>query len=535
MKVFNFCSKYLQKNRIECFSIVLFSFTSWVLALISPFFMGKYIDYLSRGADLISIGKFVMFLFVIWGTQIITSYYNGIILSRLSSLMTYQISDELFDHLKKVNISFFEENDSVYLSKRIISDAGRIVQFILGNCINFIASFLSIVVSTILLLKLDRVICLFTLCFIPIYLLLFRLFKNDLYLQIKECYEKENRFFSEASNQLKSVKTIKINGWYEKLRKIMQLSFDEYITAQVRQNKLRGMINNIERAISYILSVVVFAYSGYLIINHRLTVGTFTIINSYASKILASLSGLTSMKRTYTDTVVAYDQIQQLLDLEEESSEGIILSKINNIELKHLYFSFPGKEVIKDLNYSFCKGFLYTITGNNGVGKSTLLDLLIGLRDNYSGEILLNGIELRLVNKYSLRENNIAFLEQDTSILFSKITEFLEFDEEATRKWINNFGFEEFFEPMNNIASHEIKLNASNLSGGEKQILSIIRAFSKEKDILILDEPDTFIDKKYIELLCRNLKEESKDRIVIVVTHDKRIIDIADYNLEVGK
>ena len=181
---------------------------------------------------------------------------------------------------------------------------------------------------------------------------------------------------------------------------------------------------------------------------------------------------------------------------------------------------------IKYDNFLFNKGFIYLIKGDNGSGKSTLVKLLLGLYiDEYKGKVTFNDIDIKDLNLYEIRKKYVSIIDQEPILihddLYKNIYQDLNIPIKTIDKMIDDMD-------INLKIKDKSLIDVSKLSGGEKQKISIISAILKNGDLLILDEPTSALDNKATQKLIDIIKKEKKEKIIIVISHDKRIDKICD-------
>ena len=216
-----------------------------------------------------------------------------------------------------------------------------------------------------------------------------------------------------------------------------------------------------------------------------------------------------------------------MINISKENNGELRISKFNSIEIKNLNFLYNESYVFKNFNYRFEKGKVYCIVGRNGSGKSTLLNLINGLYiDDLVGAINYDNISIKDLDMYYMRQNIIGVTEQEPLLLKGTIKDNLilnnnNVDFELLENLIDCFG-------IRNIIDNVLDEKNSTVSGGEKQKISLIRLLLKQPQILILDEPTSALDKDSIEEFKKIVISLKLEKIIIIVTHDKEIIDISD-------
>ena len=216
-----------------------------------------------------------------------------------------------------------------------------------------------------------------------------------------------------------------------------------------------------------------------------------------------------------------------------------MINHIDSIRLENICFSYDDRALYNNFSYVFEKGKIYSLSGNNGCGKSTLLLLILGLLKPQTGTVYYNNININQLNMNSIRKSLIAYSEQEPLLLNKTIRQNIlmsdERNDEITEEYINYMNLEILKDKIPGGLDIIYNEQQNSLSGGEKQKISQVRAFIKNADVLILDEPTSALDSKSKHNLRLLLKSKFCDKIIIVVTHDSDIADVADYVLSLRK
>jgi ATP-binding cassette subfamily C protein len=195
---------------------------------------------------------------------------------------------------------------------------------------------------------------------------------------------------------------------------------------------------------------------------------------------------------------------------------------------------------LEGFNQIFQKGNIYCIIGSNGTGKSTLIDLMVGLLSDYSGDIFIDRLNLKEVNLYNLRRNLIGYVEQEPVLFSDSVLNNLTFGIEKRghdeiNKIVNVMRITELLKALPNGLDSQISEKANNISGGEKQKISIARTLLKDAELLVFDEPTSAMDSLSIENFKELLSGIKNEKIIVVITHSNDLLDIADNIINLGE
>ena len=231
--------------------------------------------------------------------------------------------------------------------------------------------------------------------------------------------------------------------------------------------------------------------------------------------------------------------MKEILDYEKEPVGSLEIKNIEEIIVKDMSIRYDDKKLFKNIDYIFNKGKIYCIKGENGVGKTSFIYALIGiLMGDYEGEIKYNGVNLKNINTYKMRQNLISVVMQEPILESDSIYNIVNgscIDKELFIDISNELGITELSEKMENGIYTKINYMSNNISGGEKQKISLFRTFLSNADLFILDEPSSALDRDSCERLKKYLTEHKKDKIIICITHDNDFVDVADEILVLEK
>ena len=220
------------------------------------------------------------------------------------------------------------------------------------------------------------------------------------------------------------------------------------------------------------------------------------------------------------------------------------LNKINHLEIKNLSFRHQNSQsnLFENFSYKFEKNKIYAVKGESGIGKSTLLNIIAGLIDNYKGDIFFNGLNLKTVdkikwyNKITIVPQNI-FINEDTllnNVILDEERQKIPDEIDKANAAIIKSGLTNFVANLEYGTNTIIKNNAKLISGGEKQRLAIARAIYKNSDILFFDEPVNNLDVENINKFKNLITEIKKDKIIIIIAHQKELYSFCDEIIYIG-
>ena len=304
--------------------------------------------------------------------------------------------------------------------------------------------------------------------------------------------------------------------------------------------KIAYIFASLDKIIMMIAQIALFGIGGIQVINGELTIGRFTIISTYFNMIMGSVRYFFGLGKTVQEIQVSLKRLCDLLDIPEEKYGVQTADAINMLEIKLLNFHIGGKDIITNFTAKFEKGNIYSIIGRNGSGKSTLVNILTGMYWLPGEKIYLNQSPLQQYDLNQIRHDKMGVLEQEPVLIEDTMKKniFLEGDDlsksEKFQMLCKILNIDTFFEKLPNGLNTIVNEKAMNISGGEKQKIALLRVLMKDADILVLDEPTSAMDINSREEFYSYLNNIKKDKIIILVNHDREIKDKVDYIIDLS-
>ena len=277
----------------------------------------------------------------------------------------------------------------------------------------------------------------------------------------------------------------------------------------------------------------------YLIKKKQLTIGIMLIIISYFDSLFSAIENIMSASVSIKDQNISVNRIRDILEYNNIENKKLnnIGSIIGQIEFKNVFFSYNNDKFLENLNFIIKPNKITTIIGPNGAGKTTIINLILRLYSPVKGEILLDNNDINNIDKKSYLKE-VSVLNQETYLFNLSIRENFNLvnDDIHKQEEICKFiGIDNFIKKLSKGYDTIIDENSNNVSGGQKRLLSLARTLLKESKILILDEATSSLDRNMIKKFINILEKIKKNHTIIIITHKKEIINIADETIIVDK
>ncbi len=320
--------------------------------------------------------------------------------------------------------------------------------------------------------------------------------------------------------------------------KINEYLYGNYQQAIFKLGKVDIDVRNISEFAGTVFFVLLLVLSSFMTINREISIGTFAAIVTIASGMLPAVGALAFSHLQLLGAKVDFDPMYEIVTLEkkyhtDKEDHKVKVDDIHHILLQNLSFSYnKDKQVLHDVTIEAKTGEITCIFGENGTGKSTILNLIQGFYKQQKGMLLINNIPFEDISLFNLRDM-VSCVSQQSKLFNKSIIEniCLEGDFEKAKKAIpklNKLGFDKYFEKFPNGYETMINEGGANLSGGQKQLLSFARAIYSEPKVLLLDEPTAALDRDTENFVLSLLKTYKKTGVVILVTHKLKPAKISD-------
>ncbi|GIP13605.1 hypothetical protein J1TS5_57750 [Paenibacillus macerans] len=318
---------------------------------------------------------------------------------------------------------------------------------------------------------------------------------------------------------MSDIKSIKLNSWFSEYRKNMTKAYSNFFNFVVKFINISTLSTSVNALLLSIVNLITLLIGGIEVINNKITIGELTIIITYINSLVGSFQYFIEQAKNYQTTKVSVDRLENHLKVPLENNGEIKLDHIDYIQLENVSFQYDGKVIIENLSYMFEKGKVYGIIGRNGMGKSTLINLICGIFQDYTGHISYNNLPIEELNLYEIRKKVFGVAEQNQIQFRTDLITSIKFGNNEPDESLLS-GMLKGFHLVDKI---ELESKDSDLSGGELQKSSIIRALLKDPQVLILDEPTSMMDKNGYNYLISIINEIKTNKIIILITHDNSL------------
>ncbi|MGM9907653.1 ABC transporter ATP-binding protein [Limosilactobacillus sp.] len=472
------------------------------------------------------IGVTVILLYVFSG---LFSFAQQIIMTRISQRVVYNLRQDLEEKMGRVPVSFYDTHSNGDIMSRMVNDMDNIAGTLQQSFIQIITSVITFVGVLILMITISWKLTLVALLTIPLSLAVVafvaptaqRLFSRQqaelgkINSQVEETYAGHTivRTFNKEADEEKQFAE-KNHNYYRAAWKAQFFSI------------LIFPLMNFIRNLGYLMVAVVGAIQ---VIHGQITLGNVQAFLQYTNQFSQPITQIANLSSTIQQTVASAERIFAVLDAPEMSEKlvqdhPLTAKPVPKIEFQHVQFSYrPDEPLIEDFNLQAPSGHMVAIVGPTGAGKTTIINLLERFYEIQGGHIYLDGHDTRSMTRHDLRQH-IGMVLQDTWLFTGTIMENIRFgredasDEEVYQAAKLAYA-DSFIRELPDGYQTVLNESASNISQGQRQLLTIARAFLANPEILILDEATSSVDTRTEALIQNAMNDLQKGRTSFVVAH----------------
>lgn len=524
------------KSKNKFIILTVISLLLAAIGIVLQYLNGEFIDYLATGVGYSFILRMCIFILLLGLINVTLYYVKQILNAKIKLESSYLLKLEILKHLRDIPILSYKKFTPSYLNQRTEQDIGDIVSFIISNYPAIILNAIQIIGLFIIISRVSKGVVILMLIFLPVYYVMYVFLRKPLYTKSYASKEAHNLYFNTLNDQLAFMEEIKTNANYEYNNLYIDKYYRKYYRNYLEFVKISGKSISIEGIISALFQVATFLYGGWQVLNHNMSVGQLTVMCTCFSMMLQLIKYYFELGNSFQNVKTSLHRLEAIFHIEVEKEGNILLEKIENISASITFGYDSNNFILKELPLELCRGKIYCVVGKNGEGKSTLTKILIGIL--HAKSILVNGINIDCLNMEELRKNSILYISQALNYPNRTI-------KEIYQEYNSNIRLEDVIRKIKEHDLNEEQLiplyqenwnkNINTLSGGEKQIVSILKCLVKEADMIIFDEPTSNLDIKRINALLRlieRLKMEKK--ILLIVSHDSEIIQASDIIIRLG-
>ena len=527
----NSVKSYIYKGNI--FNFIVLSFTSLfqTAALIIVSLMLEKIMAIATSKDLDALYEQGVIFLVLLVSSILIYILITYLKPKYQKKAITQYKNNIYGQILDKNISNFNKhNTSDYISA-LTNDVHKIEEDYLFSAFDLITNFTLFVCTIIVMLIYSPLL---TLSGIVLALLPFIgaiLIGGKLAIREKEISDQNANFMHYIKDNLIGFSTVKVFKAEKKIKELFDKNNNILENKKASKTKTLALMEMVQAVLSLASQFGVFFIGAYISIKSgKIAPSVILLFVQLMNYIISPLMSIPTLLSKRLACRPLFKKIEEITKTEPEKNQGESIESINDITISNLSFMYEDKAILKDISHKFEKNKSYAIVGPSGAGKTTLINLLLARENNYTGNIYYNGTEVRQISLDSLYEIS-SFVEQNVFVfddsIINNITMYSNVEEELLNEVIIKSGLTELIKEKGR--DYRCGENGSNLSGGEKQRISIARALINKSQLLLLDEVTSALDNEISSLITNQLLElNTATRIMITHRLDEEVLNKFD-------
>ena len=541
--------KYLKPYRLSIVLVVIFAIGSAAFSIVGPkilanatteIFEGlvrKVTTANAQGIDFTRIGQIILFLLGLYIISLIFSLVQGLVMSGVAQKVSYNMRKQISEKINRMPLKYFDSRTHGEVLSRVTNDVDTVSQTLNQSLSQILTSATTLIGVLIMMFSINWIMTLASLLVIPVsgILIGFVVKKSQKY------FKTQQEYLGYVNGQIEEVysghNVMKVfNAEEREIEKFDELNNTLYKSAWKSQF-LSGMMMPVMTFVGNLGYVIVTVLGGWLAIKNVIKVGDILAFVQYIRSFMQPISQTAQIANVLQSTAAAAERVFEFLDEEEEAKD--VLNPVNTDEIigdvsfEDVHFGYnPERTIINDFTANVKAGQRVAIVGPTGAGKTTMVKLLMRFYDVNSGAILIDGHNIQDFRRNDLRKM-FGMVLQDTWLFNGTIMENLRYGRlDATDEEVKNAAkaahVHSFIKTLPHGYDMELNEEVSNISQGQKQLLTIARAILADPKILILDEATSSVDTRTEVLIQKAMDNLMHGRTSFIIAHRLSTIKDAD-------
>ncbi len=538
-------AKYVKPEIKAIILSVVMSVMITALSLVPPYVTKMLVDDIIPDKNKKMLYIIVAFLFGTYLVQYLLSAVRGALLRRAGDSIVADLRNDVFEKAQHLPMKFYDKTSTGSVINRISSDTNNLQAFILRITQEVVTQLFLLIGIIVIMITMNWKLSLLSLIPVPFVVYASRKFGRKIRPFYRRIWRKWTAVSSVLTDSIPCIRVIKSFSGEKRASKRLEKQNEEWLKVSVRAGRMSSIFT---AAVSFAVvcgSLIIWNVGGLEVIEGKsdISLGLLVSFISYTSMFYGPVNFFAGLNDSYQSALTSAERVMDILDAEPEHDDGKgnIPQRIQGkVEFRHVSFSFDKtKNVLSDINLTIEPGEAVGIVGTTGSGKTTLINLFLRFYDNYDGQILLDGQDIKTLDMSWFR-SKIGYVQQEAMMFSDTI-----FNNIAYGK--PNATIEEVLKAADIANAHEFILRHPDaydtvlgergvgLSGGERQRISIARAILNNPSVLIFDEATSAVDSETEKLIQDAINNLVKGRTTLMIAHRLSTLKQADKIVVIDK
>jgi ATP-binding cassette subfamily B protein len=547
-KFLSYYKPYLPVFFSVMFSALLVAGITLVFPLLTRYITKTVLEEGAPNAlrEIYRTGALMLLLILI---QTVCNYYVDYRGHAMGAMMESDMRSELFDHYQKLSFRFYDEQRTGQLMSRLTNDLFSLTELYHHGPEDYLIYSVKFIGAFVVLIHLNAPLTIAVFLFLPVLAVFSLYFTKKLNITMKRNKERIGDVNAQVEDTLSGIRVVKSFTNEETERNKFAYENNRFVESRKNTYKNEAIIWQGVGMITQLITVTVVIYGGVNILNARLDLADLITFLLYIGNFIEPIQKLTHMTEQFQEGITGFERFMEIIEIEpdiQDSANAIEIKDVRgNVEFKHVGFRYRDDHahVLKNISLEADAGDYIALVGSSGVGKTTLCSLIPRFYEVSSGEVLLDGVNIKDITLRSLRRN-VGVVQQDVYLFAGNVFDNIRYgkpnaSQEEIVSAAKKANAHNFIMALPDGYNTDIGQRGVKLSGGQKQRLSIARVFLKNPPVLIFDEATSSLDNESEKVVQDSLEALAKHRTTFVIAHRlstirnaKRILVLTDQGIE---
>lgn len=533
--VFKRLMSYLKNYKwLTALALTLLLLTTVVrsaIPLVASYFIDNFLTNMDQTAMMILVGYYLMYVL-----QTIIQYLGNLFFARVSYSIVRDIRRDAFANMEKLGMSYFDKTPAGSIVSRITNDTESISDMFSGILSSFISAIFIFTVTLLTMLRLNAVLTGWVALFLPFIFILVNIYRKKSVAVIAKTRSLLSDINSKLSESIEGIRIIQAFSQEERLKAEFEAINKEHVEYANRSMALDSLFLRPALSLLKLLAyAILMAYFGFCGMELGISAGLMYAFIQYVNRLFDPLIEVTQNFSVLQTSMVSAGRVFDLIDetAYEPSQEnsGAEIEE-GNIEFKNVSFSYDGKnQILDNISFKVNKGETIAFVGHTGSGKSSIINVFMRFYEFQSGQVLLDGVDIRNYSQEQLRKN-IGLVLQDPFLYHgtvkSNIKMYQDISDEDVQAAAEFVDADQFIQKLPDKYDSPVAERGSSFSTGQRQLLAFARTVASQPKVLILDEATANIDSETEQIVQNSLAKMRQGRTTIAIAH--RLSTIQDAN-----